>query len=71
MRKKTLSEIRRAAGAKGNAIIQARAKKDPLVTMKIRTSTHQALRILADARGATLTETLHDIVRVASTGRTK
>lgn len=62
MKNKSLSEIRREAGAKGVAVIKARANKDPLITMKIRTSTHKALRKIADARKATMTETLHTIV---------
>ena len=66
--KKTLSQIRREAGAKGNKVIQARANRDPLITMKIRTSSHQALKRMADQRGATMTETLHEIITGASTG---
>lgn len=62
MKTKTLSQIRREAGAKGNKVIQARASKDPLITMKIRTSSHQALRKMADQRGVTMTETLHTII---------
>lgn len=63
MKTKSLSQIRREAGAKGNAVIKARASKDPLITMKVRTSTHQAIRTLADAKGATMTDTLHTIIQ--------
>ena len=58
----TLSQIRREAGAKGNAVIKERANKDPLITMKIRTSSHQALKKIADAKGATMTETMHHLI---------
>lgn len=67
MKIKTLSQIRREAGAKGNAVIKARSNKDPLITMKVRTSSHQALRKLADSKGATMTDTLHEIIKGAST----
>jgi len=60
--KKTLSQIRREAGAKGNAVIKARASKDPLITMKVRMSDHQALKKAADNTGQTITETLHRII---------
>lgn len=68
MKAKTLSQIRREAGAKGNAVIQARANKDPLITMKIRTSSHKALQDIADARGVPMTQALHDIIQGSSTG---
>lgn len=60
--KKTLSQIRREAGAKGNAVIKARANKDPLITMKVRMSDHQALKKAADNTRQTITETLHRII---------
>ena len=60
--KKTLSQIRREAGLKGAAIRKAKAMRDPLTTISIRKSSHQELRKLADAKGSTMTETLHTII---------
>jgi hypothetical protein len=63
MKTKTLSQIRREAGLKGGATRRAKALRDPLTTISIRKSSHQALRNLADAKGATMTDTLHTIIQ--------
>ena len=68
MKTKTLSEKRREAGLKGGATRRAKAMQDPLTTISIRKSSHQALRKLADSKGATMTDTLHEIIHGASTG---
>ena len=65
MKKNTLSEIRRQAGLKSGVVRRARAKRDPLVTVSIRKSSHQDLRELADSKDATITDTLHTIIQVA------
>jgi hypothetical protein len=59
---KTISEIRREAGLKGAAVRKANARRDPLTTISIRKSSHKELRKIADAKGSTLTETLHTII---------
>jgi len=60
--KKTLSQIRSEAGKKGGAIRRANAMRDPLTTISIRKSDHQALKKAADNTGQTITETLHRII---------
>jgi hypothetical protein len=62
MKKKTLSEIRRKAGLKSGIVRRAKAMNDPLMTVSIRKSSHQELRKLAAAKGATMTDTLHTII---------
>ena len=63
MKKQTISEIRREAGLKSGVIRRAQAMRDPLKTVSIRRSSHQALRKLADAEGATMTDTLHALIQ--------
>jgi hypothetical protein len=69
MIKKTISEVRRQAGLKSGAVRRANAKRDPLTTVSIRKSSHQALRRLAVQRGETMTDTLHTIIQSAQLDR--
>jgi hypothetical protein len=69
VRQKTISEIRREAGLKSGEVRRANAMRDPLTTVSIRQSSHQVLRKLADAKGETMTETLHALIQSAQLDR--
>ena len=61
--RRATSEARREAGLKSGAVRRALALRDPLTTVSIRSSSHQALRKLAAQRGETMTDTLHTIIQ--------